>query len=156
MVTGPLLIRGSLTGGDRRVRPRGRRHITLRVPASMAYTFLNITTMQTFACDDEEWRAYLERARAAGWEEEGTAFDFECEVDDAYDPMVDYLYNLLLIFYVSRDMLEWDGNYIDKKNQVVSDSDAYCLMQALEAGWSSPDRGFLDFLNSGPFRILRD
>ncbi|MBP7738906.1 MAG: hypothetical protein KA369_23250 [Spirochaetes bacterium] len=122
----------------------------------MAYTFLNLTTLRTFSCDDEEWLACLERARAAGWEEEGTAFDFECEVDDAYDPMVDYLYNLLLIFYVSRDMLEWNGNYIDKKNQVVSESDAYYLMQALEKDWPSPDRSFLDFLNSGPVRILRD
>jgi len=122
----------------------------------MAYTFLNLATMQTFTCDDKEWLVHLERARAAGWDEEGTAFDFAWEVDNAYDPMVDYLYNLLLIFYVSREMQEWDGNYIDKKNQVVSESDAYCLMQALEEGWSSPDRGFLDFLSSGPFRILRD
>ncbi len=120
----------------------------------MAYTFLNLTTMQTFTCEDEEWLGYLEEARAAGWDEEGTAFDFESEVDNAYDPMVDYLYNLLMIFYVSREMRDWDGNYIDRKNQVVSESDACRLMQALEEGWSSPDRGFLDFLHSGPFRIL--
>lgn len=122
----------------------------------MSYTFLNINTLQSFTCDDDAWLRYLETARAGGWEAEGTQFDFASEVDDAYDPMVDYLYNLLMIFYVSREMLEWDGNYTDRKNQVVSESDAYYLMLALEKEWASPDRGLLDFLNSGPFRIVRD
>ena len=62
----------------------------------------------------------------------------------------------MMIFYVSREMFEWDRNYIEKKNQVVSESDAYYLMLALEKEWQSPDRSFLDFLNSGPFRIVRD
>jgi hypothetical protein len=77
-------------------------------------------------------------------------------VDDACDAMADYLYNLWMIFYVSREMFAWDGNYIEKKNQIVSESDAYYLMLALEKEWASPDRGFLDFLNSGAFRIVRD
>ncbi len=123
---------------------------------TMSYTFLNINTLQTFTCGDDLWIGHLESARANGWDEEGTRFDFTCEVDDAYDPMVDYLYNLWMIFYVSREMFAWDGNYTGKKNQVVSESDAYCLMQALEKEWTSPDRGLLDFLNSGPFRIVRE
>ena len=122
----------------------------------MAYTFLNINTLKTFTCGEEEWTRILAAARAGGWEEEGTQFNFACEVDDAYDPMVDYLYNLWMIFYLSREMFEWDGNYTDKKNQVVSESDAYYLMLALEKEWTSTDRGLLDFLNSGPFRITRD
>ncbi|HNW27577.1 MAG TPA: hypothetical protein PKN50_03780 [Spirochaetota bacterium] len=122
----------------------------------MAYTFLNLATLQTFSCPEDEWQRLLEAARAGGWEEEGTEFDFACEVDDVYDPGVDYLYNLLMIFYVSREMHEWDGNYIEKKNQVVSESDAYYLMLAIEKERTSQDRGLLDFLNSGPFRILRD
>ncbi len=121
----------------------------------MAYTFLNLNTLQSFTCGEEEWQRLLEAAHAGGWEEEGTEFDFACEVDDAYDSQVDYLYNLLMIFYVSREMFEWDGNYTEKKNQIVSESDAYYLMLALEKE-PAADRGLLDFLNSGPFRIVRD
>lgn len=122
----------------------------------MAYTFQNINTNQTCCCGDEDWVRYLDDARAAGWEAEGTIFDFAREVDDSYDDMNDYLFNLWMIIHVSREMFEWDGNYTEKKNQLISESDAYYLMLALEKGPVPPGREFLDFLNSGPIRILKD
>ena len=92
---------------------------------------------------------------ANGWDEEGTQYDFSYEVDEEYDAMVDYLYNLWMILHLSREMFAWDGNYTEKKNQVVSDSDAYYLMQALAETWQSEDRGLLEFLERGSF-ALRD
>lgn len=120
----------------------------------MAYTFLNLATMSTVSVPDEEWSRHLAAARAGGWEEEGTRYDLPCQVDEVYDAMYDYLYNLLLIFQVTRELFEWDGNYDEKKNQIVSERDARRLMEALETTWASDDRGLLQFLGNGAFRIL--
>jgi hypothetical protein len=122
----------------------------------MPYTLQNILTHRSFTCSDNEWKGYIETARVNGWDEEGTRYDFEYEVDESYDSLVDYLYNLWMILHLSREMFEWNGNYIDKKSQVVSDSDAYYMMQALETTWNAEDRGLLDFLGSGSFRISRE
>lgn len=127
----------------------------LKVPSHtpMAYTLENTVTHQSVTCPDERWLLLIEAARANGWEEEGTQYDFAYEIEEVHDAMADYLYNIWMIFHVSREMFEWNGNYTDKKGQVVSESDAYCLMQALEGTPYADDRGLLDFLNSGPFRI---
>jgi hypothetical protein len=61
-----------------------------------------------------------------------------------------------MICYLAREMFEWNGNYVDRRNQVVSESDAYELMRALEKTWASNDRSLLDFLNNGSFRICSD
>jgi hypothetical protein len=122
----------------------------------MAYTLRNLNTHQAFACGDGQWIRLLETARANGWNEEGTRFDFAFEVDETYDTMVDYLYNLWMICYLAREMFEWNGNYTDKRNQVVSESDAYYLMQSVEKTWATNDRGLLDFLGIGSFRICAD
>jgi hypothetical protein len=119
----------------------------------MAYTLLNLATMRTITVGDEQWPRYLAAARENGWKEEGTRYDFSCQVDEIYDTMYDYLYNLLLIFHVARELFEWDGNYHEKKNQIVSESDARILSQALEKIAAPGDRGLLDFLESGAFRI---
>ncbi len=120
----------------------------------MGYRIENIITHQSAACREDRWRGLLEAARGNGWDSEGTSYDFAYEVDEAYDDMADYLYNLWMIFHVSREMFEWDGNYTDKKGQVISESDAYRLMQSLEQSAGPDDRGLLDVLNSGPVRIL--
>jgi hypothetical protein len=122
----------------------------------MAYTLQNLDTRQMFTCDDDQWLHYLETARANGWDEEGTRYDFEYEVDETYDSMVDYLYNLWMILHLSREMFEWNGNYVEKRSQVVSESDAYYLKQALENIWVSEDRSILEFLDRGSFRICRE
>lgn len=119
----------------------------------MGYKFENIATHQSYTCSDGRWRLLLETARTNGWDEEGTRYDFTYEVDEIYDPMIDYLYNLWMIFHLSREMFEWDGNYTEKKGQVVSESDAYYLMQALASAIGPDERGLADFLNSGSFRI---
>lgn len=122
----------------------------------MVYTLRNINTHQAFTCGDDQWLLHLETARSNGWNEEGTRFDFAYEVDETYDAMVDYLYNLWMICHLAREMFEWNGNYVDRRNQIVSESDAYYLKQALEKTWASNDRGLLEFLNNGSFRICAD
>jgi len=122
----------------------------------MAYTLQNLNTYQAFTCGDDQWIHLLETARSNGWIEEGTRFDLTYEVDEAYDAMIDYLYNLWIICDLVRETFEWNGNYVDRKNQVVSESDAYYLKQALEKTWYSDDRELLEFLNKGSFRICSD
>ncbi len=122
----------------------------------MAYALRNLNTRQVYTCGDDQWLHHLETAQANGWSGEGTHFDLAYELDETYDPMVDYLYNLWMICNLTREMFEWNGNYIDRRNQIVSESDAYYLKQALEKTWSSKDRGLLDFLNNGSFRISSD
>ena len=122
----------------------------------MAYTLRNLNTHQAFTCSEDQWLYHLETARDNGWNGEGTRFDFAFEVDETYDAMVDYLYNLWMICYLAREMFEWNGNYFDKRNQVVSESDAYELMRALEKTWAANDRSLLEFLNNGSFRICAE
>lgn len=119
----------------------------------MSYLFQQLESHRTHTCGDDEWNRCLAEARRNGWDEEGTQYDFSYQVDEEYDAMVDYLYNLWMLMHLSREMFAWDGNYTEKKNQVVSDSDAYCLMQALAETWQSEDRGLLEFLGTGSFRI---
>jgi hypothetical protein len=119
----------------------------------MPYRLEQIQTHRTLTCSDDEWLACLAEARRNGWDEEGTQYDFAYQVDEEYDAMVDYLYNLWMIMHLSREMFAWDGNYTEKKNQLISDSDAYCLGQALAGTWQSGDRGLLEFLGEGPIRI---
>jgi hypothetical protein len=120
---------------------------------SMAYLFEQIETHRTITCEDDEWHGHLAAARGNGWDEEGTRYDFPYQVDEEYDSMTDYLYNLWMILHLSRELFAWDGNYTEKKNQVVSDSDAYYLSQALAGAWQSEDRNLLEFMEAGSFRI---
>jgi hypothetical protein len=122
----------------------------------MGYRLENITTHQCISCADDRWRLLIETARANGWDEEGTSYDFTYELEETYDPMVDYLYNLWMIFHLSREMFDWDGNYNDKKGQVVSESDAYHFTQALRETADADDGALLDFFNSGSFRICNE
>lgn len=122
----------------------------------MAYLFEQLETHRTITCEEDDWLGYLSTARGNGWDEEGTQYDFPYQVDEEYDSMVDRLYNLWMIFYLSKEMLAWDGNYTEKKNQVVSESDAYYLAQALSGVWQSGDRSLLQFMEAGGFRIRAD
>jgi hypothetical protein len=122
----------------------------------MPYQLQQIHSHRIFTCSDDEWLACLDEARRNGWDEEGTQYDFSYQVDEEYDGGVDYLYNLWMILHLSREMLAWDGNYTEKKNQLISDSDAYYLRQALDETWRPEDRGLLDFLGEGPIRICSE
>lgn len=112
----------------------------------------NIQTRRAFTCGEEEWARLLDAARANGWEEEGSKYDFEYQMDEYTDTHYDYLYNLWMIFYTSREWHEWNGSYLEAKNQIVSESDAYFLMKALEKV-EGVGSDLLAFLSEGSFRI---
>jgi hypothetical protein len=61
-----------------------------------------------------------------------------------------------MMLHLSQEMFAWNGNYVEKRSQVVSESDAYYLKMALEKTWVSDDRGLLEFLDCGTFRICRE
>jgi hypothetical protein len=119
----------------------------------MAYTLENLSSRKIFTISDDAWLGDMATARENGWEEEGTQYDLAHQIDETYDPMYEYQYNLWMTFCLMREMFEWNGNYIEKNNQIVSESDAYFMMKALEKTWSADDRSFLEFLGSGALRI---
>jgi len=118
----------------------------------MAIIIRNMQTHRAFTCAKEEWASLLDAARAHGWEEEGSKYDFEYQMDEYTDTHYDYLYNLWMIFYASREWHEWNGSYLEAKNQIVSESDAYFLMKALEKV-EGVGSDLLAFLSEGSFRI---
>ena len=119
----------------------------------MAYLFEQLETHRTITCEEDEWLLFLAAARSNGWDEEGTRYDFPYQVEEEFDSMTDYLYNLWMILHLSKEMFAWDGNYTEKKNQIVSDSDAYYLAQALTGTRQLKDRDLLEFMEAGAFRI---
>jgi len=119
----------------------------------MAYLFEQLETHRTITCEEDEWLLFLAAARSNGWDEEGTRYDFPYQVEEEFDSMTDYLYNLWMILHLSKEMFAWDGNYTEKRNQIVSDSDAYYLAQALTGARQLKDRDLLEFMEAGAFRI---
>lgn len=119
----------------------------------MAYVLENETQRHILTCEKKLWHRAIAAARAAGWEPEGTRYDYTFEVDRVFDPMVDYLYNLWMIFHVNREFHEWDGGYGEKNNQIVSESDAYYFMKALEKAGGDEYQSLIEFLQGGSFRI---
>jgi len=130
--------------------------LRVTIQRSVAYTFQNLSSGKTLIIDDEPWLKLLALAGENGWEEEGTRYDFAFQVDEEWDFMYGYEYNLWLLLQTAREMFEWEGGYIEKKNQIVYESDAYFMAQALEKARPDEDRPLLDFLRSGSFRILAD
>jgi hypothetical protein len=122
----------------------------------MAYTFQNLSSGKTLIIDDEPWLMLLVLARENGWEEEGTQYDFAFQVDEEWDSMYGYGYNLWLMLQTARDMFEWKGGYTEKTNQIVYESDGYFMAQALERARPDEHGRLLDFLRSGAFRIRAD
>lgn len=117
----------------------------------MTYFLESINTTLFYRCDEKEWRSVLVEARRNGWEPEGTVLDLEFEMDyNIYDDM-SYLETLFEVVKANMRCLEWNGNYTDNENQVVSDMDVGEILYALD-GVDVPD-GLLELLEAGSFRI---
>ncbi len=117
----------------------------------MSYTLINKKTAANYSCEDTYWLEILDLARQAGWEGEGTTIDFERELNTVWDEKQDYLYNLLLMIRIHMQRVDWNRNYIDKVNQLVSDSDAYNLHYYLAGKGIDPS--FMGFIECGSFYI---
>ncbi len=120
----------------------------------MSYHLLNIETSEYYYCDDNEWTRAIEIAVENDWGPDGTFFDIVYETDDKCFDSDDPAY-WMFMFTVSRDeALEWDGNYIEKRNQVVMYEDSIYLAKSLDGTGVSEE--LLDFIRKGSFRICSE
>jgi hypothetical protein len=116
----------------------------------MSYTLISISTNTRFTCSDEFWLSALEAARRSGWEPEGTALDLYDQIDRMEETQP-YFMDMFLLISAHMACLQWDGNYVEREGQIVSDEDAHYLHLALGGGKSGSE--FLDFLQGGKFTI---
>lgn len=116
------------------------------------YYFQNIDTGTIIRCEERVWLELLAAALEAGWEPEGTVYDFVTAVDETIDEAFDEMTQLYLLLTVYHRRNGWDGNYRERENQVVNGEDACSFADALRA--VEVDPALLGFFNAGGFRIL--
>lgn len=119
----------------------------------MKYTLLQIDSGNSIHIDDDYWHKILETARKEGWEPEGTQFDLMFELDEAFNDDDNEPYRLFQYVMKNNDYNEWDGNYTDRENQIISEPDAYYLFQAIEGIIDDPP--LHEMLMKGNIRICR-
>ncbi len=117
----------------------------------MTYVFASLDGRKRAECGEKEWKAALDSARARDWDPEGTRIDFQFQVDEVWDERFDYTWNLKRMLEVHMMATGWDGNYIEKENQIISESDAYALFCSLDETLVS--RALLELLAGGAVRI---
>lgn len=120
----------------------------------MAYHLLNIETSEYYNCDDDVWVTSIEIAKENGWEPDGTLFDIIYDaVDKCYDVENELYYYFALV--ISRnEAIQWDGNYIEKKNQFLCYEDTIYLAMNLDGTGVSSE--LIDFIRKGSFRICSE
>ncbi len=120
----------------------------------MGYILRNIASGSTISLSDNEWPALLDLALNQGWDPDGTTYDLLLELDLQSDDDCDIEYNTFIYITLNHRFLVWDGSYIEKENQIVSDDDAYYLMKAIE---NIPAQELIiTFLKLGAFRISEE
>jgi hypothetical protein len=119
----------------------------------MNYHLESLISKEKFTISDEKWIKALDFARENGWQPLGTILDFESELDILWNDSQDRMYNLWMVLTSHNACHEWDGNYIQKQDQIVSDTDSYELMLSLEM--SEEFRELASFISGIPFKILR-
>lgn len=117
----------------------------------MGYELVNLRSGEIHSCSDELWRRIIEGALDNFWEAEGTTIDFYFELEMTLDEMYSDDWNMLLMCCAHMKRINWDGNYIEKENQLVSDSDAEGLRRAITG--LDADPALIAFLAKGCFRI---
>jgi hypothetical protein len=117
----------------------------------MTYVFASLDGRKRAECGEKEWKAALDSARARGMEAGRNEIDFQFQVDEVWDDRFDYTWNLKLMLEVHMMATGWDGNYTEKENQIISESDAYALFCSLDETLVS--RALLELLAGGAVRI---
>lgn len=124
----------------------------------MSYIFINTETLEVYSCKEDEWKRAFNFACEDGWVPDGTEYDLECQVMEncsgTEEPDYDEKSNLFYVLVSMNELTEWDGNYFERKNQIVTGVDAYYMVLSLECGDFSPD--LLEFMKKGSFRISSD
>lgn len=119
----------------------------------MSYILLQIDSGKSIELVEEYWREILTTGEREGWEPEGTAFDFIFQLDEAIDEGDDEMHRLFNYILCNNDFITWNGSYTEKENQIISESDAYCLFQAIED--VIDDEALHAILREGNLRICK-
>lgn len=120
----------------------------------MGYRLKNTVTGEIYYCTDCFWENIIKTARENGWVPKGTRLSLENEIEDSFDEIYGKMYNMFLVLAAHARCLEWDGNYTDRQNQIVSGEDASSMIEDLVN--MDVDPGFLDFISKGAFEIGSD
>ena len=116
----------------------------------MSYLLINLSENMTYRCSDAFWKKVLTSAENNGWESIGTIYDLIYMVEEECDKSLDLLITHFTVITLRNRQFEWDGNYMDKRNQIVVDEDAAALSCALTG---TTDESLINFLDKGAFRI---
>lgn len=115
------------------------------------YILINLNTNDGISCSNELWATILSTGRKYGWKPEGTVYDFIFELDDTFDEDDDALLQALTVIMINNRRLDWNGSYLEKENQIVTNSDAEALCLAIKNTGLDPD--IILFIQQGSFRI---
>jgi hypothetical protein len=117
----------------------------------MSYLLLNIEKNTGYIVEDELWITVIKAAKDNYWEPEGTLYNFELNLDEYIDDCDDQMHIVFSTILANNEYYSWDGNYIEKKGQIVSESDSYQLFESLiESGL---DNNLVEFIGLGSFLI---
>ena len=120
----------------------------------MSYHLLNIETSEYYFCDDQVWLSAIDIAKENYWDCEGTSFDIMYEADEQCfnsNNEMSYFYAMTIAKDKSS---QWDGNYTEKRNQVLSYQDTYYLAMSLEG--TGIEAELIEFIKKGSFRICSE
>lgn len=117
----------------------------------MDYYLVSIEKDLSFCCEEETWKEILYLAENNGWEPERTILELNFEIEENWDPDMNYAETVFIVIQSHMRCLEWDGNYTDAENQVVKDTDAGQMLWALDG--IDIDDGLAQVMEAGSFRI---
>ncbi len=117
----------------------------------MSYLLINIETGASYRMDDHQWLKALDRAKQNYWDPGKTAYDVAEVVKDDCEFLDDEGTILFTVLMALCENEEWDGNYIEKRNQIVEYEDTLYLADALKGTEFDPE--LVEFIYKGPFRI---
>lgn len=119
----------------------------------MEYHLEQLYSKQKLSISKTQWLKALEFAKSTGWEPTGTVLEFERELDDMWDEEQGKMYNLWMVCISQNACTQWDGNYTDPEDQIITDNDSYELMLSLET--SEEFIELAGFIGGTAFRILK-
>ncbi len=120
----------------------------------MAYHLLNIETSEYYYSDEQEWVTAINIALQNEWDCDGTIFDVMYETEEQCFDNDDPLHFFYALNISTNEALYWDGNYFEKRNQIVSYEDTIYLAMALNGTDTNPE--LIEFIKKGSFRICSD
>lgn len=120
----------------------------------MPYHLVNTETFEYYFCDDEVWISALKYAEENDWQPAGTYYDFVYDTDDICFDIDDQLIYLYTLYMNQNDQHEWDGNYTEKRNQIVTYEDILYLPLCLKGSGAPAE--LIEFIEKGCFRICSE